>query len=70
MPAAVVGQLAACEKARLLNARYAMIPNNVDLAILEAASVPLASFCRHVSPVVSDPAAMLAQLRPGHSFAV
>ena len=72
-----------CERARLLNARYAMIPNSVDLVILEAAppSVPLTSFCRHISPsVVSDPAAMLVQLcalqalhttaSPGQSFAV
>ena len=28
-----------CEKARLLNARYASIPDNVDLVILEAATI-------------------------------
>jgi hypothetical protein len=61
-----------CERARLLNARYAMIPNNVDLVILEPAPprVPVASFRRHVSPsVASDPAAKPAQL-PGESFAM
>ena len=58
-----------CEKARLLNARYAAIPNNVDLVILEAApprAPPIsASHARGGSSFVLDPAALatLAQLR-------
>jgi hypothetical protein len=54
-----------CDQARLLNSRYATIPDNVDLVILEAApprALPISG--RVGSRIVPDPAAlMLAQLR-------